>query len=149
MLYYLLALIAGATATLQAGINAKLQSFLGSPVLASLVSFIVGSIGLAVVYGATILYRSQQFPAASAITATSGWMWLGGLLGAFFVFTTVFCVPHIGSANLFSLIVAGQMIVSIIFDQFGLLGSPLHLISPLRLLGILFLIGGVYLVQTN
>ena len=50
MLYYLLAVIAGATVSSQVAINGKLLNYLGSPILTSLISFLVGTVGLAVLY---------------------------------------------------------------------------------------------------
>ncbi|SFM39826.1 DMT family transporter [Pelosinus propionicus] len=149
MYYYLLALISGAAITTQVGINVKLLSNLGSPVLASLISFSVGTIGLAIVYILAACYGLQPVPTLDAISQTSSWMWTGGLLGAFYIFTTIFCSPKIGFANMFSLVVAGQIVLSIIFDHFGLLGSPVHLVTPFRLIGVALLIVGVYLIQTN
>lgn len=149
MHYYLFALLAGAASTIQAGINGTLSSNLGSPLLTSFISFLVGSIGLFIAYILTAYYGLQPLPTLTSIAQTNYWMWLGGLLGAFFIFTTILCSPKIGFANLFSLLVAGQIILSIIFDHFGLLGSPLHLISPFRILGVVLLIISVYLIQTN
>ncbi|MDU2064232.1 MAG: DMT family transporter [Sporomusaceae bacterium] len=149
MIYYLFALLAGFAATLQAGINGKLQVFLGSPLLTSFVSFLVGSVGLGAAYLATVFYQAQPIPSFASLTQTSIWMWSGGLLGAFFVFTTIFCLPKIGFANLFSLIVAGQLLLAIFFDHYGLLGNTLHLLNPYRLLGVALLVTGVYLIQTH
>lgn len=149
MYYYLLALISGAALTTQVGINVKLLSNLGSPILTSFISFSVGTIGLAIVYILAACYGLQPVPTLSAIAQTNSWMWIGGLLGAFYIFTTIFCSPNIGFANMFSLIVAGQIVLSIVFDHFGLLGSPVHLVTPVRLIGVTLLIFSVYLIQTN
>ncbi|MBP2644225.1 MAG: hypothetical protein H6Q67_2112 [Firmicutes bacterium] len=149
MFYYLLALVSGAAVTTQVGLNVKLLSNLGSPILTSFVSFLVGTIVLAIAYIVAACYGLEPVPTLPAITQTSFWMWLGGLLGAFYIFTTIFCSPRIGFANMFSLVVAGQIILAIIFDHFGLLGSSVHLITPLRLLGLVLLIVSVYIIQTN
>lgn len=149
MHYYLFALMAGAASTLQAGINGKLQASLGTPLLTSLISFVVGSFGLAISYLIAATYQLQSVPTLNTFMQTNSWMWCGGLLGAFFIFSTIFCSPKIGFANLFSLIVTGQVILSVIFDHYGFLGSPLHLLTPYRLIGTLLLIVSVYLIQTN
>lgn len=147
--YYLLAFIAGLALSTQVGINGKLLLTLGSPVLTSFVSFTIGTIGLAVAYIIAAAYGLQPVPTWEAITHTSYWMWAGGLLGAFYIFTTIFCLPKIGFANMFSLVVAGQIIIAVIFDHFGLLGSPLHAITPFRALGVALLIVSVYIIQTK
>lgn len=149
MLYYLLAIIAGTTITTQVAINGKLMGYLGSPILVSMISFLVGTVGLAVIYLVAAYYGLQSVPNFGALTQTSFWMWTGGLLGAFYVFTSVFVAPKIGFANLFSLIVAGQIILALVFDHFGLLTGQPHLTSSMRMVGVAFLVAGVYLIQTN
>jgi len=47
----------------------------------------------------------------------------------------------------FSLIIAGQMIVTLIIDHFGLLGVPVKEISPIRIGGILLITVGVVLIR--
>jgi len=149
MCYYLLALISGAAVTTQVGINGKLLVNIGGPILTSFISFLVGTIVLAIAYILAVYYGLEPIPTFNAMTQTSLWLWMGGVLGAFYIFTTILCSPKIGFANMFSLLVAGQIILAIIFDHFGLLGSSVHLISPLRFIGVILLIVSVYLIQTN
>ncbi len=149
MYYYLFALMSGAALTTQIGINGKLLSTMESPVLTSLISFFIGTVALAVIYIVAVFYGLQPVPAFNAITQISLWMWLGGLLGAFYIVTAILCSPKIGFANMFSLVVAGQIILAIIFDHFGVLGNPIHILSPFRAFGVTLLIVSVYLIQTN
>lgn len=149
MIYFFLAFAAGILATLQAGVNARLLTYLGTPILAALISFSVGTFSLAALYGIGVYLGWQSIPSLASLAETKAWMWTGGLLGAFFVFVTVFCSPKIGFANVFSLIVAGQIILAVTFDQYGLLGAPFHPVSPLRLVGMVLLVVSVYLIETN
>lgn len=149
MYYYLFALISGAALTTQIGINGKLASTMESPVLTSFISFLVGTIALAGIYLAAAYYGLQPVPPIQAVSQTRFWMWLGGLFGAFYIFTTIICAPKIGFANMFSLVVAGQIILAIIFDHFGALGNPIHTLSPWRGLGVALLIVSVYIIQRN
>lgn len=149
MLYYILAVVAGMTLTSQVGVNGKLLAYTGGPLLTSLLSFFVGTVGLGLVYLLSVFAGWQAAPNAQLLSKTALWMWSGGLIGAFYVLSTVLIAPKIGFANMFSLIVAGQIILAVVFDHFGLLTGQAHMVSPLRLLGIAFLIIGVYLVQTN
>ncbi|MBU5299296.1 DMT family transporter [Clostridium sporogenes] len=148
-IYYLLSLISGFALTLQVGINGVLRFKIGSPILSSLISFGVGTLGLALVFFFTVLNGSSTLPTAIHIKNTSWWMFLGGLLGAFYIFTTIFASPKIGFASMFSLVVCGQILLAVIFDHFGLLGNQIHLLTPLRTLGIIFLVLGVYIIQTH
>ena len=142
-LYLLIALLAGAMMPTQAATNGKMASFVGSPVLAALISFAVGTIALfvyAFLSGETLasLAAARNAPAIA---------WVGGFLGAFFVASAVILVPRIGVAMTFSLIIAGQMIVTLIIDHFGLLGVPVKEVSLARIGGIFLITAGVILIR--
>ena len=81
----LTALVAGALMPIQAGVNARLRDFLGDPLMASLVSFCVGTAALL----AFILATRTPWPSLAAASAAPWWTWFGGALGAFFVAVTV------------------------------------------------------------
>lgn len=149
ILFYLLSLISGFALTLQVGINGALRSKINNPILSSFISFAVGALGLALVFFFTILNGTSSLPNSDNIKSVSWWMFTGGLLGAFYIFVTIFTSPKIGFANMFSLVICGQIILSVIFDHFGLLGNQTHLLNPLRATGVTLLILGVYIIQTN
>jgi bacterial/archaeal transporter family-2 protein len=67
--------------------------------------------------------------------------------GAIYIAVSIFLLPRFGAATVIGLIVAGQMLGSLAFDQFGLFGLQTHPISPLRALGAAFLVAGVVLVR--
>ncbi len=73
----------------------------------------------------------------------------GGLLGAFYVATVVLVLPRLGMALTFSLIVAGQIVISVIMDHFGLLGNPIREISLGKLIGLALLVVSVILIRNN
>jgi transporter family-2 protein len=143
-LYMLLALVAGAMMPTQAATNNKMAVFLNdSPILAAFISFFVGTVALfvdAVASGASL----GNLALAKNATPIA---WIGGLLGAFFVTATVTLVPRLGVAMTFSLIIAGQMIVTLVIDHFGLLGVPMKEISLARIGGILLITAGVVLIR--
>jgi transporter family-2 protein len=56
-------------------------------------------------------------------------------------------VPRLGAATVLALIVVGQMLGSLAFDQFSLLGLQQHPANLTRLAGPVFLILGVVLVR--
>lgn len=148
-IYYLISLVSGFALTLQVGINGELRSKIGNPILSSLISFGVGTLGLAIVFFFTVINGSSTLPTANNIKSTSCWMFIGGLLGAFYIFTTIFTSPKIGFANMFSLVICGQILLAVIFDHFGLLGNPIHLLTSTRTLGVILLMLGVYIIQTH
>jgi transporter family-2 protein len=56
-------------------------------------------------------------------------------------------LPRLGAALTFSLIVAGQIVISVWLDHIGFLGAAPHHINLPRILGVLLIIGGVILVR--
>ena len=143
--YLLLALIAGAMMPTQAAINNKLAGFVASPISAAFISFLVGTAGLFVYMVTT----GTPLSSLSNIKEAPPIAWLGGLLGAFFVASTVILAPRIGVAMTFGLIVAGQMLVTLVLDHFGFLGLPVKEISLARVGGILLIVAGVALIRRN
>jgi bacterial/archaeal transporter family-2 protein len=143
ILFLLLALAAGVLLPVQAGLNAQLRSALGSPVAAALVSFLVGTAGLATI---ALLLRTP-LPLGRAWAVTSPWQWSGGLIGAVYVLAAILLAPRLGAATLIAAVVAGQMITSLVLDQYGLVGFPVHSLTPVRLLGAVLVIAGVILIQ--
>lgn len=148
LFYYSLALIAGMALTLQVGFNGQLRTIVGDPIFSSFISFLVGTIGLGFLFSYTLL--SGTYPLADSMAMLKEirwWMLIGGLLGAFYIFVTILVSPKIGFANMFSLVICGQIMLSVLFDHFGFLGNEIHLLTPQRMLGFLFLILGVYMIQ--
>ncbi|MFO7983074.1 MAG: DMT family transporter [Desulfuromonadales bacterium] len=138
-----IALIAGFIVPTQAGINAQLSIWTRSPVLAATISFAVGTVAL-VVYA--IIMRIP-LPDWSRASDHPWWIWTGGVLGAFFVTATIMLAPKLGAALMVVLVLAGQLIASLILDHFGWLGFPVQEISAGRIFGIVLVAFGVILVR--
>ena len=143
ILFLLLALAAGVLLPVQAGLNAQLRSALGSPVAAALISFVVGTAGLTTI---ALLLRTP-LPLGRAWAVTTPWQWAGGLIGAAYVLAAVVLAPRLGAATLIAAVVAGQMLSSLVLDQYGLVGFSVHSLTPIRLIGAVLVIAGVILIQ--
>jgi transporter family-2 protein len=134
--------------TLQVALNGQLRSKVGSPVFSAFISFLVGAMGLGLVLTYTMLSGSYSLSdSTNMLKGLRWWMLTGGLLGAFYIFVTIFASPKIGFANMFSLIICGQLILSIVFEHFGIFQNQVHLISPQRIFGVVLLIAGVVIIQ--
>jgi bacterial/archaeal transporter family-2 protein len=141
--YLLIALLAGAMMPTQAATNNKMAAIVESPILAAFISFFVGTIAL-FVYS---LLSGESLTDLAAAKNAPPIAWIGGLLGAFFVAAAVTLVPRLGVAMTFSLIIAGQMLVTLVIDHFGLLGVPVKGVSFARIGGILLITAGVILIR--
>lgn len=133
----------GALAPTQAGVNMKLRDYMGDPVLAAFVSFVVGSITL-LVYA---FVCRTDWPTVAEISNGPWWMWTGGLMGAFFVASAVIVAPVLGAGTMMCWMIAGQILASIFLDHYGLIGYSVREISPMRILGALLVVVGAVLVK--
>lgn len=135
--------LCGALLPLQGGLNAKLAKSISSPIYASMICFIVGALGMAVYVPFTKETFSWQLLKGSDITAVLG----GGLIGAVFITASMMALPRLGMALTFGLVVAGQVIISVLLDHFNILVAEQHAVNIWRGLGILLIIAGVVVVE--
>jgi transporter family-2 protein len=143
LLLYLLAVGAGVSFVVQQAVNSNLRAEIGSAWWAGFVSYLGGTLAMLVMIA---LLREPLLSAATA--ARSSWLsWTGGIFGAIYIAVSIFLLPRLGTATVVALIVVGQMLGSLAFDHFGLLGVPQHAASPLRILGAGLLVLGVALIR--
>jgi transporter family-2 protein len=143
ILVLLLAVLAGAMLPVQTRVNVQLRGLLGQPLAAALVSFLVGTLGLA----AVVALLRVPVAVGAAWGRSAWWHWSGGLLGAAYIAATVVLAPRLGAAALIAALVAGQMLASLIVDHFGWVGFAQHAVTPLRLAGAALIVVGVVLVR--
>jgi transporter family-2 protein len=79
-----LAIAAGAAFPIQAGLNARLATWVVGPIRASLISFSVGTLVLLVV----TLIAMRGLVDTSRLDQVPWWAWLGGAVGAGYVAST-------------------------------------------------------------
>ena len=165
-LLLLLAFGAGAAAATQVLVNGSMSEERGAPE-ALMVS-------VTVTFGAVVLFMSVRFLAGGGLNLRTptdplvyllplavvaalaffglmrGFEWyhfLGGLAGAFIVFTLAVAGPRIGIAATSAALISGQMFGAIIYDHLGLLEQAKDPIDALKVLGALLIVGGVVLVR--
>jgi transporter family-2 protein len=139
---YLMAFSVGIAISVQAAINSQLASGIGGNALvAALVSFACGTAVLAVAAAA----RGGLNEALEVLPTQPLWKFAGGVLGAAFVFGTVYLAPRIGLVNLLVLVIAGQLLASMAIDNFGLVHMAVRKVSGIRVAGALVMVAGVAL----
>ena len=142
-LYLLFAVAAGAMLPFQFGVNAQLAHWLGSPIRAAFVSFLVGTLALFLIS----LFVRKPLPSLARLGHVPWWVWIGGLLGAFYVAGSIVTAPKLGAVTLAAAIIFGQTVASALVDQFGWVGFREHHATPGRLAGIALVATGVVLVR--
>ncbi|HVT54493.1 MAG TPA: DMT family transporter [Xanthobacteraceae bacterium] len=128
---------------LQQALNADLRVSLNSAAWAGLISYIGGTLCMIVF----ILMMRDGVPNAAAVARTHWFSWTGGLFGAIYIALAILLLQQLGAATFISLLVAGQMMGSLLFDHYGLFGIPQHPIDLTRLAGATLLIAGVVLIR--
>lgn len=141
--FSLLGVGAGVSFVVQQVLNANLRGCLGSASWAAFISYFGGVVTMLVV----LLVIREPWLSAGSVIKSSWWMWTGGFFGAIYIVVAIVLVPRLGAATVVALIVSGQMLASLVFDQFGLLGLIQHPVSILRIIGALLLIAGVILIR--
>ncbi len=143
IIFYLLPVLVGVAMTIQSGVNAQLRVQINNPLLATFLSFLGGFLLLCIL----VFFNRQPLPALRDFTEISWYKYIGGFLGAFVVYAVIISVHRIGAADMFILIVAGQLITAVIMDHYGLLGLKMNPITMQKLLGVLLVVAGAYLVN--
>lgn len=144
ILVFLTLLMAGAATALQGPTNAKLVTAVGSPLNAAFVSFAVGTVALGL-----LALALQTRPDVGAMKALPWWAWMGGLYGCAFVVSAAWGVPRLGVATTITVMIAGQLLLSLALDHFGALGVEKQPLSLDRIAGVALVIGGVVLVRRS
>ena len=130
------AIAVGISLASQAGVNSQLRVALASPIQAAFISFFIGTI----ILGIITLFQGGEWIEWQGAKAIPWWAWLGGLLGAFNIAVSIFLAPRLGAVALAISVVCGQLIASLLYDQYGLLGYAKMELTPSRITGALFLI---------
>jgi len=136
-----LTVLAGGLIALQAPINAVLGDSVGRLAAAS-VSFIVGTAALILI---TVLIGGGFGEVGEA--RHLAWYYLtGGVLGAVYVTTALVAVRSLGAGGVVAATISGQLTLSLVIDQLGILGVDRQPITWERVLGVLLLAAGTFLI---
>jgi transporter family-2 protein len=137
----LLTAAVGGLIALQAPINSNLGKAIGT-FQAAFLSFAIGTVvllGIALVAGGGLGDLGE--------VRNVGWVYLtGGLLGAAYVASVLVTVRTLGAGGVTAATIAGQLTVSLVVDQLGLLGVAKQPITAAKLFGVLLLATGVFLI---
>ncbi len=143
LVFALLVALGGAGLTVQMAWNARLRTATGSPVLTTIISVCVTLVSLALVWASGATDRGT-IPAFNSIPK---WAWFGGVFAGYYLVASLIGIPKLGAAAVFSLVIAGQMIGSLILDSTGAFGVAQISLSASRVLGTALLLLGVILIQ--
>ncbi|MBP5808754.1 DMT family transporter [Lactiplantibacillus argentoratensis] len=140
MLAILVGLAIGVGLPMQTSINSRLRSSVGSPFVASLTSFAVGTIFLAII--TLIEVHTLGFP-TTLFASQPVWIWLGGLFGVVYLTGNILLFPKLGSVQTVIMPVLGQILAGLLIDNFGWFDSPKSALTMARVVGAILVLVGV------
>jgi transporter family-2 protein len=132
--------LGGVAIAVQAPINAALGRNLGGAVPAAAVSFGVGFLAL---FAVSLL--QGQGASYLKLGHVPGWTLVGGLLGAWYVFSAVWGVSSLGVVTMVAAMILGQMLGALVIDATGALEMPLREITPTRIAAAGLVVAGLLL----
>jgi bacterial/archaeal transporter family-2 protein len=139
-----LGILAGMLLALQGPINAQLARALGSPIAAAAMSFVAGTIVLAVITLAIVQVQGLSI----AWRAPPPWMlFAGGCLGAIFVTCALILTPKLGVAATMAFIVAGQLLAGLLLDRLGYFDLAVRELTLGRVAGAVLLVIGALMLR--
>lgn len=145
-IWLIIGFIFGFCPPIQTAINSALGQQLHSSILASLISFAIGTITLFIL---TLLFNRTL--KMTAYNQHKGKLkpiyFIGGVLGVIFVTTNIILMPHLGAALTTIIVMLGQMLMGIIIDHFGLLGTYVNKITKRKVVGIIAMMIGIVLLR--
>jgi transporter family-2 protein len=133
--------VTGGLIALQAPINSLLGKSVGT-FQAAFVSFAVGTIALCGI----ALVAGGGLGSVAEIKSVPWHYLLGGLLGAAYVTSVLVTVRTLGAGGVTAATIAGQLTMSVIVDQLGLLGVEKQPIDASRIAGLALLAAGTFLI---
>lgn len=143
--YLVIAAVAGSMLPLQSAMNARLARAVGSPIWAGAISGLVLTIAVA----AVAAVASKGGPRVSGLGELPWWAWVGGLGGGVLLVATAALASKLGTASLIAFVIAGQVVCSLVMDNFGLFGIPVQPFSVKRGLAALLLLAGAALIRSK
>ncbi|HEI7781021.1 DMT family transporter [Staphylococcus aureus] len=141
LIFYFIGVIVGMFIPIQTSVNSRLSLYTKSPFYTSFISFSVGTICLIVL---NIFINPDVFSLQFFSNQTFNYTWfVGGLLGVGYLTGNLLLLPKLGATLTVIATVAGQIIMGVIIDTFGLFGATVHEFNLIKAIGVLLLIVGI------
>ncbi|WP_225434169.1 DMT family transporter [Peribacillus tepidiphilus] len=139
ILFYIIALLSGVTLSIEGTIYAELGESIGK-LESSLYNFAVGSI----ILGIALLFLGKG--SLSYTFKAPKWQLSGGLLGVIYLTILVIGIPIVGVGLAMSSVVVGQMVMSMIIEHKGWLGSPKIKVKKEKIIAVALMIVSLVLI---
>lgn len=139
-LSYLLALLAGAALSFEGAIYAELGKTIGQ-IETSFYNFFMGSIIMGLLW---IFFGKGDL---SYTLKAPKWTLLGGGLGVVYLTAIVISVPYVGVGISMVAVIIGQLVMSMVIEHFGWLGSKKTKINKEKIFAVISMIIALRLIN--
>jgi len=151
VLFIILALISGWLLPYQTTINIQISSETG-PTTSSLMAMVLMYVyAIPITFLMSVIYSLADpevfYNLNDSVQLVPDWAWVTCLVGAAFVTLGLYVCPALGTAVWMSLMLAGQLISSLIADDQNLFGLGRSAAEPVGIVGIIVVIIGVVVLQ--
>ncbi|ARK32556.1 DMT family transporter [Halalkalibacter krulwichiae] len=136
---YLLAIVAGASLSFEGAIYGELGKTVGK-LETSFYNFFVGSIILGLLW---LFFGKGKL---SYTVEAPKWTLLGGFLGVIYLTAIVISVPYVGVGISMVSVIIGQLVMSMVIEHYGWLGSKKSGINKEKILAVISMIIALVLV---
>ncbi|UQZ37332.1 hypothetical protein C2I18_01120 [Paenibacillus sp. PK3_47] len=137
---YVLALLAGAALSFEGAIYGELGKSIGE-LETSFYNFLAGSIIMGLLW---IFFGKGKL---SHVMEAPKWTLLGGILGVVYLTSIVISVPFVGVGITMAAVIIGQMVMSMIIEHYGWLGSRKIKINKYKILALLSMVAALVLIN--
>lgn len=142
-IFRVLGVLVGVCTAIQTSVNGYMGGIAGSSMHAGEINLAVGAVLLLVAALATSPRQLTRRPEPGP-----WWMWLGGMLGAFFVFGGAALSPILGTGTTVIAALVGNIICGQVLESLGVgTGGRRSVPTPYRLTGLAIVLAGVVMVR--
>jgi bacterial/archaeal transporter family-2 protein len=137
---YILALLAGAALSFEGAIYAELGKSIGQ-IETSFYNFFMGSIIMGLLW---IFFGKGRL---SYTVEAPKWSLLGGVLGVVYLTSIVVSVPFVGVGITMVAVIVGQLVMSMVIEHFGWLGSKKTRMNKEKIFAVISMIIALILIN--
>jgi transporter family-2 protein len=135
-----LTLAAGVSGAVQLAVMGRFGERIGTAPALAFANCVSAAVGVA-----ALLVARRSLAGFADAARQPKWLWVGGLAGAFIVFTVTLVAPRLGAFATTGLFLAAQLAMAVVIDRFGLFGLTRIGVTWPRVLGIALLASGAAL----
>ncbi|KAJ3256295.1 hypothetical protein HDU77_003218 [Chytriomyces hyalinus] len=143
--YLILAAFAGASGSLQAGMNSTLTLSFNSPSFSTFLVSVIGQVPCVIAFA--LEYRKTPTDFKAVWRETPWWCWTGGIISYGIVMMFAYLPQHLDISVLQAALVTAQVLSAMVADHYGLWRLQVNRITVTKAAGTVLLVAGVVVLS--